>query len=139
MTPPGNLHSRLWGASAALAITGFCLSSFSTLPLRAQQDAAAQQGNKDTTFSTDVNVVNIFATVRDKQNKIVNTMAKDDFTLSEDGHPQIHSLFLAGIGSAANAGSAHRYQHESAAHGRQTRKKMPVTDFSTRCCARKRI
>jgi VWFA-related protein len=92
MTPPGNLRSRLWGASAALAIAGFSLSSLSTLPLRAQQDGA-QHANQDTTFSTDVNVVNIFATVRDKQNKIVNTMAKDDFTLSEDGHPQIIKYF----------------------------------------------
>jgi VWFA-related protein len=91
MTPPGNLRSRLWGASATLAIAGFSLTSFSTLPLRAQQDAPLQ--NKDTTFSADVNVVNIFATVRDKQNKIVNTMAKDDFNLSEDGHPQVIRYF----------------------------------------------
>jgi VWFA-related protein len=91
ITPPGNLRSGLFGAAFALGIAGFALSVFSNVPLRAQQDA--QQANKDTTFSTDVNVVNIFATVRDKQNKIVNAMAKDDFTLSEDGHPQVIRYF----------------------------------------------
>ncbi len=92
MTSPGKLRSRLWGAAAAIAVTGFSVAMISTLPLRAQQDSAQQSG-KDTTFSTDVNVVNIFATVRDKQNKIVNTMAKDDFTLAEDGHPQVIRYF----------------------------------------------
>ena len=43
--------------------------------------------------STDVNVVNIFATVRDKQLKIVSTMAKDDFVLAEDGRPQTIRYF----------------------------------------------
>lgn len=51
--------------------------------LRAQQDA-----QKDTTFSTDVNVVNVFATVRDKKGQIVKNLTKDDFTLAEDGRPQ---------------------------------------------------
>lgn len=86
------LRSDLLRASAALAIAGFSLSLLSILPLRAEQDIALQQ-NKDTTFSADVNVVNIFATVRDKQNKIVDTMAKDDFALSEDGHPQVIRYF----------------------------------------------
>jgi VWFA-related protein len=51
--------------------------------LRAQQDSP-----KDTTFSTDVNVVNVFATVRDKKGQIVRNLTKDDFTLAEDGRPQ---------------------------------------------------
>jgi VWFA-related protein len=56
--------------------------------LRAQQDA-----QKDTTFSTDVNVVNIFATVRDKKGQIVRNLTKDDFTLAEDGRPQTIRYF----------------------------------------------
>src|ERR1035438_1092147 len=52
--------------------------------LRAQQDS---------TFSTDVNVVNVFATVRDKKGQIVRNLAKDDFTLAEDGHPQTIRYF----------------------------------------------
>ena len=43
---------------------------------------------KDTTFSTDVKVVNVFATVRDKQGKVVSNLSKDDFTLTENGVEQ---------------------------------------------------
>ena len=44
--------------------------------------------DKDTTFSTDVKVVNVFATVRDKQGKIVPNLNKEDFTLTENGAEQ---------------------------------------------------
>ncbi len=45
------------------------------------------------TFSTDVRVVNVFATVRDKQGKIIRDLSKDDFTLEEDGRPQTIRYF----------------------------------------------
>ncbi len=45
------------------------------------------------TFSTDVRVVNVFATVRDKQGKIVRDLSKDDFTLEEDNRPQTIRYF----------------------------------------------
>ena len=48
---------------------------------------------QDTTFSTDVNVVNIFASVHDKKQKPVSTLTQNDFTLSEDGHPQTIRYF----------------------------------------------
>jgi VWFA-related protein len=67
--------------TAALAIASLC-TPFQ--PLRVQQDSKSG----DTTFSTDVSVVNVFATVRDKQLKIVNSLAADDFVLTEDGRPQ---------------------------------------------------
>jgi VWFA-related protein len=40
------------------------------------------------TFSTSVNVVNVLATVRDKQGKIVHDLTQDEFTIQEDGRPQ---------------------------------------------------
>jgi len=40
------------------------------------------------TFSADVNVVNVFVTVRDKDGHIVKNLSKEDFTISEDGRPQ---------------------------------------------------
>jgi hypothetical protein len=40
-----------------------------------------------------VKVVTLYATVRDKKGKIVSTLAKDDFTLDEDGAPQTISFF----------------------------------------------
>jgi VWFA-related protein len=50
-----------------------------------------QQPN--TTFSADVKVVNVLATVRDKQGQIVRDLTKDDFLLDEDGHPQTIGYF----------------------------------------------
>jgi len=40
------------------------------------------------TFSSDVKVVNVLATVRDKHGQIVNNLTKDDFKLQQDGRPQ---------------------------------------------------
>jgi VWFA-related protein len=51
------------------------------------------RGDPDNTFSTDVKVVNVLATVRDKQGKIVRSLTKDDFTLTEDGRPQAIRYF----------------------------------------------
>jgi hypothetical protein len=48
---------------------------------------------KDATFSTDVKVVSVLATIRDKQGKIVSNLGKDDFVLSEDDRPQIIRCF----------------------------------------------
>src|SRR5579863_3035530 len=45
------------------------------------------------TFSTDVHVVNLFATVRDSQGHAVPNLTRDDFTLEEDGRPQTIRYF----------------------------------------------
>lgn len=50
-------------------------------------------GQDEPTFSTDVKVVNVLATVRNKQHEIVRDLTKDDFLLSEDGRPQIIRYF----------------------------------------------
>ena len=56
--------------------------------------AGADQANRPvTTLSVKVNVVNVLATVRDKHGKIVNTLGKDDFTISEDGRSQAIHYF----------------------------------------------
>ena len=49
--------------------------------VQANQDAEA-------TLSVQVNVVNVFATVRDKKGKVASGLTKDDFTLTEDGRAQ---------------------------------------------------
>jgi VWFA-related protein len=56
--------------------------------LRAWQNADAPS-----TFSTDVNVVNVLATVRGKDGKIVRDLTRGDFTLLEDGRPQAIRYF----------------------------------------------
>jgi VWFA-related protein len=53
-------------------------------PLRAQEQPK---------ISVEVKVVNVMATVRDKHGKIVTNLAKDDFVLEEDGHPQTITYF----------------------------------------------
>lgn len=45
------------------------------------------------TFSADVKVVNLLATVRTKKNEIVRNLTKDDFLLLENGRPQIIRYF----------------------------------------------
>ncbi len=52
-----------------------------------------QKQGEQPTFSANVNVVNVFATVRDKDGKVVRNLTKDDFTLEEDGRPQTIRYF----------------------------------------------
>ena len=48
---------------------------------------------QDTTFSTNVRVVNLFASVHDDQGRPIHNLTKDDFTLEEDGRPQTIRYF----------------------------------------------
>src|SRR5580658_222677 len=52
------------------------------------------RGQDQPTFSTDVKVVNVLATVRNKTGGLVGGLGKDDFSLSEDGRPQSIRYFL---------------------------------------------
>jgi VWFA-related protein len=71
------------GVTASLAQT----SSTPTLRKERTSDPSADAGPV-ATMSVKVKVVNVFATVRDKHGKIINDLAKDDFSLTEDGRPQ---------------------------------------------------
>jgi VWFA-related protein len=48
---------------------------------------------QDATFSTDVRVINLFATVRDANDRAVPNLSKEDFILEEDGRPQLIRYF----------------------------------------------
>jgi len=50
-------------------------------------------GQDEATFTTDVKVVNILATVRAKSGQIVNDLTKDDFSLLENGRPETIKYF----------------------------------------------
>src|SRR5580704_14402565 len=54
---------------------------------------SAQSKDDEATFSTDVKVVNIFATVRSKTGEIIRELAKDDFSILENGRPQTIRFF----------------------------------------------
>lgn len=66
-----------------------------TLPRRSFLLSAfpAALHGQDTTFSTDVKVVNVLATVRNKQGQIVKNLTKEDFVLEEDSRPQTIKYF----------------------------------------------
>jgi VWFA-related protein len=63
--------------------------SAASLFLRAAR-ASAQQ---DATFSSDVQVVNLFATVRNKNHEILRDLTKDDFQILENGRAQTIRYF----------------------------------------------
>ena len=69
-----------WGAQIVLLLSAILL----TWSLLAQETP---------TFSSDVKVVNVLATVRDKQGQIINNLTKDDFKLQQDGQPQAIHYF----------------------------------------------
>ncbi len=48
---------------------------------------------QDSTFSTDVNVVTVYATVLDPKGRTIRDLTKEDFTLEEDGKPQTIRYF----------------------------------------------
>jgi len=48
---------------------------------------------QDSTFSTDVKVVNILATVHDKKGQISSNLKKEDFAIEEEGRPQVIKYF----------------------------------------------
>jgi len=48
---------------------------------------------QDATFSADVKIVNLFATVRDRNSHFVKDLTKDDFEVQEDGRPQTIRYF----------------------------------------------
>jgi VWFA-related protein len=50
-------------------------------------------GQQAPTYSVDVNLVNVLATVRDKHGKIINNLLQNDFILDEDGRPQAIRYF----------------------------------------------
>jgi VWFA-related protein len=51
------------------------------------------RGQQEATFSTEVRVVNILATVRDHQGRIIRDLAQADFSVSENGRPQTIRYF----------------------------------------------
>jgi VWFA-related protein len=61
----------------------FLLSAASLTCLR-----TLARGQDTSTFSTDVKVVNVLASVRTKQGEFVRNLSKEDFSIAENGRPQ---------------------------------------------------
>lgn len=60
----------------------------SSPPGSVQPGVLAPENPADATFSTEVKVVNMLATVRTKGGQLITDLAKDDFSLTEDKRPQ---------------------------------------------------
>ncbi len=58
-----------------------------------QSQPASQSQEEDITISVDVDVVNVVATVRDKEGRLVTDLTKEDFVLEEEGRPQTIRYF----------------------------------------------
>jgi von Willebrand factor type A domain len=84
-----NLYAQNPGLYATLRLFLILLPLLLTsLALSAQQD---QQ--ETTTIKKDVNVVNVLATVRNKNGQIVTTLTQNDFKLDVEGRPQTIRYF----------------------------------------------
>ena len=79
------------GALAAIAV----VSVLTARPARGQnsQDADQQAPQSSGTLKVESKLVEVFATVRDRHNAILDNLTKDDFKVSEDGVPQKITYF----------------------------------------------
>lgn len=62
------------------------ISAAALFPLRAQEKT-------DATFAGSVKVVNVFANVHNSKNEVVKDLKQEDFTIEEDGRPQVIKYF----------------------------------------------
>jgi VWFA-related protein len=67
--------------------------SAASLSLVGELMLARANAQEDPSFTSDVQVVNLLATVRNKKAEIVRDLGKDDFSLLEDGRPQTIRYF----------------------------------------------
>ncbi|HEY4962605.1 MAG TPA: VWA domain-containing protein [Terriglobales bacterium] len=96
-----NLHVQNSGlvsiVRTLLTLLPLLLAALALHAQQAPQAPPAKPAEHDqqetTTISKDVNVVNVLATVRNKQGQIVNNLTKDDFKLEDDGRPQTIKYF----------------------------------------------
>lgn len=55
--------------------------------------AGLLNAQQNPTYSSDVSVVNVLASVRDKQGKLISDLKQDDFRLEDEGRPQVIRYF----------------------------------------------
>ncbi len=97
------MRRSLFAVAIVLWLTGAASAQFKPLkpnPADRAKPPATQPGDAIVTdsgavISMDVQVVNILASVRDKQGKFIPNLTKEDFTLKEDGKQQEIRYFTA--------------------------------------------
>jgi VWFA-related protein len=88
--PVGNSNSQIFMLINRRELLGSSLSL-----ILAQQPARArsQDSGSQPTFTSNLRVVDLFATVKDKHGALVKGLKKEDFVLTEDGRPQTIRYF----------------------------------------------
>jgi len=80
---------RLWNR---LAVQALACSAALTLATPAVPQGQGQSQNPPT-IKTEVSLVNLFATVRDKNKRVVTDLKQENFKISEDGHEEKIAFF----------------------------------------------
>jgi len=75
-----------------------CVAAGIVLGLTVPTIAQEPTGPQGPTIKTQVNLVNLFATVRDKSKHIVTNLKQEDFKILEDGQPQQIAFFSKEVG-----------------------------------------
>jgi VWFA-related protein len=81
---------RVWKAPLKQLLA---CSAAMALALPASPQPAGQAQGQEPVIKTEVNLVNVFATVRDKNKRVVTDLKQDDFKVYEDGHEEKISFF----------------------------------------------
>ena len=68
-----------------MRLYALCFALLAALAQLAAQSEDSDIVDGEPTFTLDVKVVNVLATVRDRSGRLISTLGKDDFILSEDG------------------------------------------------------
>lgn len=87
----GNIGVLTYGRTRAIACVAALALAIPALP-RGQQ-TQGQQPARAPTIRAEVNLVNLFATVRDKNKRIVTDLKQNDFKVYEDGREEKVSFF----------------------------------------------
>jgi VWFA-related protein len=79
---------RIWKRLAVQA-----LACSAALAMAAPAVPQGQQGQNPPTIKSEVSLVNLFATVRDKNKRVVTDLKQDNFKIFEDGHEEKIAFF----------------------------------------------
>src|SRR5208282_1326106 len=89
-----SLRRPRYGPLLVAVVMGLLLAGGALQSQQQQPPQPQQQPSQAPKISSEVKLVTVYATVRDKKGKIVPTLNKEDFTLDEDGRPQTISNFV---------------------------------------------
>jgi VWFA-related protein len=82
-----------WGAATVLLMPGLAVPQTPGQEPGKGQEPPSQNQGPPTVIKSEVNLVNLFATVRDKNKRVVTDLKQDDFRIAEDGKDEKIAFF----------------------------------------------